>query len=189
MSSRTNKEKLRRYWGNLRNSISIEQRREKSRRITEGILAHPLTNAAKVIFVYVSFKSEPDTHDLIRKLLKLGKRVAVPVCNTDQNTMKAVEISDFEQLRTGGYGILEPDTRTAAEIPKSEIDLILAPALAFDSEGFRLGYGGGYYDKYLTDFNGAVMGIAFSECITDFLPHCTYDRPVNFVLTEENLTE
>ena len=77
-------------------------------------------------------------------------------------------------------GVQQITSRVACD----EVDLVLVPGLAFDREGFRLGYGGGYYDRYLRDFPGSSIGVAFSECITETLPRTIYDIPVNRVVTE-----
>lgn len=178
------KRELRRYWGSLRNEIPAGIRRDKSAKIADKILSDSMVAESEIIFSYVSCKSEPCTHLLIKELLFMGKRIAVPLCDLNSHTMQAVEIHDFGGLTRGAYGILEPPADNKSLIQKSEIQLILVPALAFDREGYRLGYGGGFYDRYLEDFGGRSIGLAFSECIADSLPHMEHDKPVDFVLTD-----
>ncbi len=138
---------------------------------------------AKTVFLYLSFGSEVETLALTKKLLALGKEIAVPRCDPQTKTMTAVRLTDFQQLRPGSYGILEP-APDAPVISKEEIDLCLVPGLAFDQEGYRLGYGGGYYDKFLKDFSGKKLGLAFLECLTDRLPREEFDLPVDAVITD-----
>lgn len=177
------KKELRRQLVNKRNDIPEKDRKEKSLKITEKVLEHPALKQADTVFIYVSFGSEVDTHILIHELLRLGKRVGVPLCNTQDHTMQVLEITDFSQLKKGHYGILEPD-KDSTEIPKDKIDLVIVPAVAFDECGYRMGYGGGYYDRFLADFHGYTIGIAFCECIEKDLPRGEFDRKVNEVIKE-----
>lgn len=178
-----NKKELRRQLIEKRNDIPGKVRKEKSLKITEKILHHSATEQAGTVFVYVSFGSEVDTLPLIKKLFHLGKRVGVPLCNTQSHTMTVYEIKDLSQLKKGHYGILEPD-KGLKEIPKDKIDLVIVPGVAFDKEGYRMGYGGGYYDRFLADFDGYTIGIAFWECIEEKLPKGEFDRKVNEVIKE-----
>lgn len=167
----------------LRDGIPPQLRQAYSRCIADKVLTLAEEVAARTVFVYLSYGSEPETHVLIRELLAWGIRVGVPVCDTKTHTMDAVALNAWEDLAPGAYGILEP--QGGSVIPPDEIDLILVPGLAFDKEGYRLGYGGGYYDRYLQDFHGVSAGLAFSVCCTDTLPRGTFDLPVSHVLTEE----
>ncbi len=176
------KRELRRKWREIRNGIS--HRAEKSRQICEKVCKHSAIAEANTVFVYLSFGSEVETMELVKQLLAMGKRVGVPKCDTKHRTMAAAEITELTGLIPNSYGILEP-TKDAPILSKGEIDAVLVPALAFDEDGFRLGYGGGYYDKYLADYSGVTLGIAFADCVTNRLPRGEFDRPVDEVLTEE----
>ena len=178
-----NKKELRRQLINKRNNIPEKARKEKSLKITEKILESSAIEQANTVFVYVSFGSEVDTIPLIKDLFYLGKRVGVPLCNPTDHTMTVYEINDFSQLKKGHYGIPEPD-KGLKEIIKDEIDLVIVPGVAFDKKGYRMGYGGGYYDRFLEDFDGYTIGIAFSECIEEELPRGEFDRKVNEVIKE-----
>lgn len=178
------KKELRRRLIENRSNIPEDVRREKSLKIKEKLLQSPVLQQAERVFVYVSFGSEVQTHELINELIKMGKTVGVPLCNTETHTMSVKEITDFSQLIKGNYNILEPDS-SLKEIPKDEIDLVIVPAAAFDSDGYRMGYGGGYYDRFLADFNGKSIGVAFSECITEALPKGKFDKKVNEVITDK----
>ena len=180
MCNLTDKTALRRHFKELR--AAIPDQSEKSRIIQEKVLTYSAIKQANSVFLYLSFGSEVETLFLAKELLAMGKRVAVPRCNPKTRTMVAVEIQDLAQLRTGAYGILEPDHH-GTEIPKTELDVVLVPALAFDRDGFRLGYGGGYYDKFLADFSGKTIGLAFSDCVVDRLPRETFDLPVDTIIT------
>ncbi len=175
------KAELRREWKAVR--ASVPDRAEKNRAIAEKVLTHSAVRLAKTAFLYLSFGSEVETLPILEELLRRGVRVAVPRCDLETKTMDAVEISHLSQVEKGAYGILEPVGDLPVLSPK-EIDVALVPALAFDNEGFRLGYGGGYYDKFLNEMDGVTVGLAFSECLTHDLPREEFDMQVDWVITD-----
>lgn len=134
---------------------------------------------AKTVFCYVSAGSEVDTHDLIKEILPL-KRVVVPYCTDKCGNMIAVEIKSFDELKEGFFGIPEPVN--PKEFPKEKIDFAIVPAIAFDKDGFRLGYGKGYYDRFLSDINPFKLGICKEELLAESLPHDEYDVKMDSVL-------
>lgn len=143
-------------------AISPTERREKSNLLQERILRELAGTEARRIFCYVSYGWEPETGELIRALLRLGKEVAVPRCR-DDGTMDAILIRSMEDLKPGMYGIPEPAADRESCSPGS-IDLALVPAMALSPEGKRLGKGGGYYDRYLPKLCCPAWGISFFEC-------------------------
>lgn len=135
--------------------------------------------------VYAAFNSEVDTYSLIDYWLHEGTRVCVPKC-IDRNTMDFFEIKSIRDLKPGMLGILEPDS-TAMKIEKTEIKHMYVPMLAFNDEGFRLGYGKGYYDRYLSDFEGVIIGLAYSFQQTDVSFEDEYDVPCHLIVTDQEL--
>lgn len=180
------KSSLRKVYRERRNAICVEDRTRKSRIIAEKLLDKKELKSAKLVFVYVSVKSEADTRYIISRLLKCGKRVAVPVCAEDGG-MEAYPIENLDGLLPNRFGIPEPDCTTQAIKPvaKNDIDIIVVPALAFDRNGYRLGYGGGYYDRYLQGFSGYTIGIEFSDCMAEGLPALPTDVKVDTVITDD----
>lgn len=177
------KKLLRKQMKAMRDGIGDAERKAYSEAIARKVLALAEERAVKTVFVYLSFGSEVQTHALVQALLERGIRVAVPVCDTKTHTMQAVCIDGFGDLKEDAYGILIP--KCGAVLLPRETDLVLVPALAFDREGYRLGYGGGYYDRYLKEYEGFSAGLAFSACCMESLPRDRYDLPVGCVLTEE----
>ncbi len=177
----TEKTNLRTRFRTLRDAIPPAVRSAHSAIICRKALSLVRTLHARSVFVYLSMGSEVETHNLIQTLLQQGVTVSVPSCNTLKHTMDAVRFSD--DLIPDSYGILTP--RSKEVLPPSAIDLVLVPALAFDREGYRLGYGGGYYDRYLKHFTNPTAGLGYSVCMTDRLPRGNYDCKVSMVLTEE----
>lgn len=172
---------LRAKFRSVRNSIDKALLMEESEKIFQHFIKSDFYKNAEVIFIYVSVGSEVETEKIIKAAFADGKRVAVPLCDAESRTMKAVLIDDMSELNVGSYGIPEPKD-TSRSIAKSNIDLVVVPALAFDKNRMRLGYGGGYYDKFLEGFNGFSVGLAFSQCVTDSLPTEEFDQPVNCVI-------
>ena len=135
---------------------------------------------ASVVFCYVSFENEISTLDLIKELLK-EKRVVVPYCTDKNGTMICVEIKSIAELKIGSYGILEPCN--PIEFDKKEIDLCIVPGLAFDSFGGRIGFGKGYYDRFLSSANAYKIGICHKELFFGSVPKDEFDIFMDEVIT------
>ncbi len=174
------KKNMRSKYRQIRNSINEEQRRESSAKIMTDIIESDFYKHAKLIFVYVSYLSEVDTSRLIEHSLAVGKRVCVPH-TLDNHVMLANEIFAESRYVLDRYGIKTPVEEHFVD--KSEIDLTIVPGLAFDSLGFRLGYGGGYYDKFLSDYTGTSVGVAYQKCVCDEIIPDTFDIPVDILIT------
>ena len=145
----------------------------------EDLMDYPEFISAKTIFCYVSSKGEAGTHDLIRTLLS-KKEVIVPKCIDKEGNMIGVKINSFEELKEGFFGILEPEN--SLEFPKDRIDFAIVPALAFACEGYRLGYGKGYYDRFLSDINPFKLGVCAKEFYLPSVPHDDYDVKMDSIL-------
>lgn len=167
----------------LRKQIPAELHREYSQAIAQKVLKLAEKTGAETVFAYLSFAGEVETTFLIQELLNRGIKVAVPRCHRDTHTMDAIPIESMGDLRKGAYGILEP--QTGLSLLPEEIDMILVPALAFDKKGYRLGWGAGYYDRYLNGYQGVTAGLCFSVCQTEELPRDSHDLPVTLVLNEQ----
>lgn len=140
-----------------------------------------------LILAYVSFSSEVGTHLLIEKALKDGKKVAVPKV-FDKETMKFIYISSLKDLKPGAYDILEPTTSVTADSDISSNTLILLPGIGFDLKFNRLGYGGGYYDRYLAKHpNLKKIMLAYELEKVDLLPTNEYDIKSDIIITEQNI--
>lgn len=137
--------------------------------MVSSLLEEEKIKNSRVISVFVSFGSEIDTLELISALLDEGKRVVVPFIKKD-DSMVMKEITSLGDLSfTNKYAIKEPNG-DAKEINKEEIDVMLVPGLAFDNNNYRLGYGKGYYDKYLMGSSIFTIGIGYKEQLVDSLP-------------------
>lgn len=142
----------------------------------------PQVEQSQTVMVFCGVGREPDTAPLIRTLLERGQRVALPVCLPGRN-MEARVITDESQLVPGKFGIPEPDYFCPVA-RREEIGAVLVPGLMADREGYRLGYGGGYYDRWLAHYEGFTAMVCPAERLADALPHEDFDRPVDLVITD-----
>lgn len=161
------------------------EHREMDGRIIAHITASPLWREARSVFGYLPVKGEPDLTALYRQAAVEGKIMAYPVCLNDSE-MAFYTVDTPEDTAPGRYGIPEPVIRDEEHRVRADIEtLILIPALAFDTKGYRLGYGKGYYDRYLTDARDAKTVIAaysFQE-MTKIVP-TPVDKAAGWIVTE-----
>ena len=162
-------------------ALSQEQKQAIDQALTELLLQHPFYKEAKVIATYLSFPHEFQTQELIEQALKDGKNVLIP--KTYPKGRMDFVVYDPQQLVKTSFGLLEPQGDLEV-VDASQIDLIHVPGLAFTTEGYRIGYGGGYYDRYLEYFSGHTLSTIYPCQIQDFIPE-NHDIPVQEVLIDE----
>lgn len=162
-------------------ALSQEQKQAMDRALTERFLQHPFYQEAKVIATYLSFPHEFQTQELIKRMLKDGKKVLIP--KTYPKGRMEFVVYDPKQLAKTSFGLLEPQGDLEVVEP-SQIDLIHVPGLAFTTEGYRIGYGGGYYDRYLEHFAGHTMSTIYPCQVQEFNSE-NHDIPVQEVLIDE----
>jgi len=138
--------------------------------------------SARNIFIYCSVEKEPDTFQVAKTALSMGKTVAYPLCSRG-GLMKALAVDSLSELRPSLLGIPAPPT-SAPEIAPEALDLVIVPALTYDRAGYRLGYGGGYYDRYLSGIPAVTVGMARERLLKNELPREPHDIAVMYVLTE-----
>lgn len=171
----------------LRRKLSRETILEKSLRIGQKLKSLPQFQAAKTIHCYVSWQNEVFTHDLIREMLADGKQVVVPVVQMPDHVLVHSRLSDFSDLQEGAFGILEPPPEKRQPVSPQALDVVLAPGVAFDLRGYRLGYGGGFYDHFLAQTDALKIGLAFDFQIVDRIPTRREDERVDMIVSEENV--
>ncbi|MCP9068572.1 5-formyltetrahydrofolate cyclo-ligase [Streptococcus parasanguinis] len=154
---------------------------EADSQLTQRFIQLPAFQEAKTLATYLSMGHEFSTASLIQAALQLGKRVCVPR-TYPQGRMEFVEY-DPDILEKTRFGLLEPNERGQV-VDKSEIDLIHVPGLVFQSKGYRIGYGGGYYDRYLADYTGKTVSTIYSIQQKEFQPD-VFDQAVQEVLVYE----
>ena len=149
--------------------------------LTERLLQHPFYQEAKIIATYLSFSHEFQTQGLIEQALRDGKKVLIP--KTYPKGRMDFVVYHPQQLVKTSFGLLEPQGDLEV-VDASQIDLIHVPGLAFTTEGYRIGYGGGYYDRYLKHLSGHTFSTIYPCQIQDFIPE-SHDIPVQEVLIDE----
>ena len=162
-------------------AISQEQKQFIDQALTEQLLQHPFYQEAKIIASYLSFPHEFQTQELIEQALRDCKKVLIP--KTYSKGRMDFVIYDPQQLVKTSFGLLEPQGDLGV-VDASQIDLVHVPGLAFTMEGYRIGYGGGYYDRYLKHFPGHTLSTVYPCQIRDFIPE-DHDIPVQEVLIDE----
>ena len=162
-------------------AIFQEQKQFIDQALTEQLLQHPFYQEAKVIATYLSFPHEFQTQELIEQALRDCKKVLIP--KTYPKGRMDFVVYDPQQLVKTSFGLLEPQGDLEV-VDVSQIDLIHVPGLAFTTEGYRIGYGGGYYDRYLKHFSGNTLSTVYPCQIRDFIPE-DHDIPVQEVLVDE----
>lgn len=162
-------------------ALSQEQKQAIDQTLTERLLHHPFYQEAKVIATYLSFPHEFQTQELIEQALKDGKNVLIP--KTYPKGHMEFVVYNPQQLVKTAFGLLEPQGDLEV-VDASQIDLIHVPGLAFTTEGYRIGYGGGYYDRYLEHFPGHTLSTIYPCQVQQFMPE-NHDIPVQEVLIDE----
>ena len=162
-------------------ALSREQKQFIDQALTERLLHHPFYQEAKVIATYLSFPHEFQTQELIEQVLKDGKKVLIP--KTYPKGRMEFVVYNPQQLVKTSFGLLEPQGELEV-VEASQIDLIHVPGLAFTTEGCRIGYGGGYYDRYLEHFTGHTLSTIYPCQVQDFITE-NHDIPVQEVLIDE----
>ncbi len=172
-----------------RSELSEEAIREKSRRIRKRLLELAEFKRAEIVMFYVAKDKEVRTEGMIRESLKMGKRVAVPLSKVEERDLIPLLLTDYGELVPGAYGILEPGEEYRRPVPRENIGLIIVPGVAFDRQGQRLGFGGGFYDNFLRKIptNVPCLGLAFELQVVEELPVGENDVPVNGIITEEKI--
>lgn len=190
------KNTLRAQLKDIRNNIPEEERTAQSKVIMETLRGTEMYQNARFILCYVSYGTEVDTHDFIQQAIKDQKKVYVPKVMETLNgrRMEFFRCEDLANLTRGSMGILEPEADYAALFPyeihlsldRAEECLVIVPGLGFDEHLNRIGYGGGYYDRFLSKCRKQFsIGVAFKEQIQESIPMTDSDVPVDLVLTSD----
>ncbi|MCL6571990.1 MAG: 5-formyltetrahydrofolate cyclo-ligase [Bacillus sp. (in: Bacteria)] len=144
---------------------------------------------AQVIGITVSMQPEVDTYQIIRKAWELSKQVVVPKCDPVEKRLSFRTLSEFSQLESVFHGLFEPVVELTNEVETQMIDLLIVPGLAYTLKGYRLGFGGGYYDRYLTNYPGKSLSLAFSDQIIPLFLIEKHDIPISKIITNHEVIE
>jgi 5-formyltetrahydrofolate cyclo-ligase len=142
---------------------------------------------AQVIGITVSKQPEVDTYQIIRKAWELGKQVVGPRCNPKEKSLAFRTLNEFSQLESVFYGLFEPIEELTTKVDAEGIDLMIVPGLAYTREGYRLGFGGGYYDRYLLNYRGETLSLAFTDQLVPGFLVEDHDIPVSKIITNHGV--
>ncbi|MFH1411402.1 MAG: 5-formyltetrahydrofolate cyclo-ligase [Candidatus Omnitrophota bacterium] len=162
-------------------------RDKRSRKIQERFLASEEFKACRTVMTYVSLTTEVDTSMINEEALRSGKRVAVPYLGPGEERIIASKLTAIKDLEKGPFGICQPKKSRVEEVPPEEIDLVVVPAIAYDTDNMRLGRGKGFYDRFLAEKHLSripTVGLAFGFQVVEHLPSDPHDRPVFRVITD-----
>lgn len=188
MGAREEKAALRRAC--LQKRAALPGREEKDRAIFRHVTALAQWRQAGQVYLYLSARGEPDTFALARAAWAAGKEALAPLCLDGEGHMRFYAFTSLAQLRPGRWGLLEPDPQQCAPArpPEGRRALCLVPGLAFDRSGARLGYGKGYYDRFLAATETDTVGLCYQALLMDRLPAASHDKRVGLVATEAGVT-
>lgn len=178
------KNELRAKHRRIRQSCPEDIKRSLDKRLTERFLSLEEYRNCETLFLFVSSPIEVDTSEILQRAFDDGKRVAVPKCSDKRGFMDFYCITSASQLEKGAFGILEP-AENCEKVSDLGKGLCIVPGLCFDMSGYRLGFGRGYYDRFLERFSGTTVGLCYSKCIEHELPRSRYDKPVDILITEK----
>lgn len=190
-----NKDELRRRARAARDGMGEVERAEAAAKITEQLLGRREWQECSLVLAYLSVGSEVETRELVRAAWEAGKAVALPRCDAPTHELAWVKADSFEGLVPGAYGIEEPpaDALALGANDFAEGALALVPGLIFDEHCYRIGMGGGYYDRFLANFGGVSVGLCYRTQLVESLgamgvlePH---DRPVDVVVFDKSASD
>ena len=169
-----------------RAAIGGDYKKASDKKLIDSLLSLPQFKNAKTILTFFPVGSEPSILAIAEESLALGKQVAFPLCHPEGPYMTFHSVDSLAALTLGNYGIPEP-AETLPTVSDFTDALCVVPALAFDRSGFRLGYGKGYYDRFLCSFGGISVGLVYDELLFEELPRDKYDEKVDIIITEKEV--
>ncbi len=185
------KRQLRKELIRQRSAICQSVREYANRAICQVVLNLAAYQNAKTVMVYIDYRGEVSTRSLIEEAWLANKIVGVPLTIPATKEMRIFKITRWEDLRLGNYGIQEPRSESCQEILVEDIDLVISPGVAFDNHRNRMGYGGGYYDRFSKKVRDDCkrIALAFDMQIIEHVPTGRYDVPMDLIVTENQVIE
>jgi len=183
------KHKIRKKILAVRENHKEEDRLTKDQEIKKKMFSLLEFRKAKIVLFYVSIKGEVRTDKMISESLEKGKRILVPFADLNKRTLLISEINNLEELEPGAFGIPEP--KNPREFPLEKIDLVVIPGIAFDRKGNRVGYGMGFYDRFLKGLKPHVpkIALAYDFQIVNEIPAEGEDVTVDMIITEKEIIQ
>ena len=172
-----------------RKALPEDEFSRKSDHIIKRLRRQAEFSKAKTVHCFVSMneRREVNTHDLVREMISNGKRVVVPVTNFSEGTLRHLQLDSFDDLESNKWGVLEPDD--GREVKPAEMDLVIVPMVGGDEGGNRLGYGEGFYDRFLKGVSCPKIGLLFEKNVIQEIPVEDFDIPMDKIITEDRVIQ
>lgn len=187
---RKHKTEIREYHLGIRRGMAPEKKAELDEKICRAVLSSATYRYADTILMYYAKDDEVNINQVAWEAVKAGKKVAFPRTNPEDRSMVFHFVQSEDDFENGSLGLSEPK----AELPSFEVTgelqsnvICIIPAVVYDKKGFRIGYGGGYYDRYLSSFKGTKVGVEYTDFIVGEVPHGRFDLAVDVLITEKGI--
>jgi len=176
----------------VRRSQSSQEIERKSDEIKRKLFTFPIFRKVQTILFYLAMADEVQTKEMIKEALRLGKRIAVPLVEWQKKEILPSKLKDYDKdLEVGVRGILQPKKDSYRPLPLDDIDLIIVPGVTFDRQGNRLGFGAGFYDRFLKKVSPRTksVALAFELQLVDNIPSQFHDIAVDYIITEKEIID
>ncbi|UJZ88404.1 5-formyltetrahydrofolate cyclo-ligase [Heyndrickxia coagulans] len=167
--------------------LDFSEKQAIEEKLQQILFSSGLWKNAGTVGVTVSQHFEWDTKRIIETGWAQGKTICVPKCVPKEKALVFYQLDDFTQLKKSFFNLLEPEPEETVKIEKQAIDLLIVPGLVFDKKGFRIGFGGGYYDRFLAGFPNQTVSLVHSYQLKEHVPSESYDIPVRQIVTESGM--
>lgn len=186
---REKKNAIREEYKVRRREMDKDLRSERDAKICQHAIGLVSFRYAEYVLLYAALEDEIDIYEVARVALERGKKIAFPRCRKEDHTMKYHIVESLDQLKPDSYGILEPSEDLPVYDPENAPGsaICFVPGLVYDKEGYRVGYGKGFYDRFLTNFKGSSVGVVYSDFILPVVPRGRFDVSVDILLTEKGV--
>lgn len=168
---------------------NVDKKSQKDESICENLICSDVYLDAKQVLFYAALDDEINVDECINDALMLGKKVALPRCINSNGDMKFYFINSLDELESGHFGVREPKEDSKNEVLNYESTICIVPGVAFDKKGYRLGYGKGYYDRFLKKSTALSVGLCYNELVNDKLPIDEYDIAVDYIVDENGIVK
>ncbi len=184
---RKQKDEIRAAYSQKRASMDKQEKARRDGAIAKAAMSLVSFRYAEYVLLYAATENEIDISAVAEEALVRGKKIAFPRCDKETHTMRYHIVSSLDELSPEAYGILEPPADAPVYNPETDLGsaICFVPGLVYDKEGSRLGYGKGFYDRYLSAFGGSTVGVVYSDYILPVVPRGRFDVSVTLLLTEK----
>ena len=188
-SIRKVKDEIRAEYSARRAAMDPAEKKRRDDAICRAAISLVSFRYAEYVLLYAATENEINVREIAEVALARGKKIAFPRCDKEAHTMQYHIVSSLDELAPDAYGILEPPAGNPIYDPEKDLGsaVCFVPGLVYDKAGYRLGYGKGFYDRYLSHFSGCTLGVVYSDYILPTVPRGRFDVSVNILLTEKGV--